>query len=99
MYNLFMEFSLDDLNQSLNTFDFLVGFGVLISYLIVDAMYAHYNLAVTEHKALAAANTGALMHFLLAFGGLSYVQNYLYLIPIARGSWIGTYLVVSRRKR
>ena len=73
--------------------------GVLVSYFIVDAMYAHYTLAVTELKALSAANTGALMHFLLAVGVLSYVQNYLYIFPIAIGSWSGTYFIIFRKQK
>jgi mannitol-specific phosphotransferase system IIBC component len=93
-----MEFSIESFNYSLETFNFLIAFGVMFSYLIVDGMYAHYTLAITQHKALSAANTGALMHFLLAVGVLSYVQNYLYIVPIAIGSWIGTYIIVSRSK-
>ena len=94
-----MEFSIESFYQSIETFNFLIASGVFIAYLIVDAMYAHYTLAVTELNALQAANTGALMHFLLALGVLSYVQNYLYIIPIAIGSWFGTYMIVSRKKQ
>jgi hypothetical protein len=27
---------------------------------------------------------------------LNYVQNYLYLIPLALGSWIGTFIIVKK---
>lgn len=94
-----MEFSVDGFYQSLETFNFLVALGVLAAYFIVDAMYAHYTLAVADLKAIPAANTGALMHFLLALGVLSYVQNYLYIVPIAIGSWFGTYVIVKREKK
>jgi len=59
-------------------------------------MYAYYTIAVMKKKPLTAASIGASMHFLIAFGVLNYVQNYLYVIPLALGSWIGTYLVVQR---
>jgi len=94
-----MEFSTASLYQSIETFNFVIAFGVLVAYFFVDAMYAHYTLSVAELKAIPAANTGALMHFLLAVGVLSYVQNYLYIIPIAVGSWFGTYLIISRTKK
>lgn len=94
-----MEFSADGFYQSLETFNFLIAVSVLVAYFIVDAMYAHYTLSVAELKAIPAANTGALMHFLLAVGVLSYVQNYLYIIPIAIGSWFGTYAIVKREKK
>jgi hypothetical protein len=48
---------------------------------------------------LATYGTGAIMHFILALGVLSYVQNYLYIIPLALGSWVGTFLVVNREQK
>jgi len=98
-YNLKMELTLTSFSEAIASFNILIAAGVLVAYLIVDGMYAHYTLAITEHKAMSAANTGALMHFLLAVGVLSYVQNYLYIIPIAIGSWIGTYLIVIRKHK
>ncbi|MCA9356900.1 hypothetical protein H6784_03375 [Candidatus Nomurabacteria bacterium] len=47
-----MEFSIESFYQSIETFNFLIASGVFIAYLIVDAMYAHYTLAVTELNAL-----------------------------------------------
>lgn len=94
-----MEFSPEGFYQSLESFNFLVALVVLIAYFIVDAMYAYYTLSVAELKAVSAANTGALMHFLLALGVLSYVQNYLYIIPIAIGSWFGTYMIIEKEKK
>lgn len=76
------------------SFDFKVAVVVFVAYLLVDAMYAYYTLAVTKNKPIVAASVGASMHFLIAFGVLNYVQNYLYVLPLAIGSWIGTYLVV-----
>lgn len=75
-------------------FDIRVALVVFVAYLLVDAMYAYYTIVVTKKKPLAAASVGALMHFLIAFGVLNYVQNYLYVIPLALGSFIGTYLMV-----
>lgn len=75
-------------------FDSQVAVIVFVAYLLVDAMYAYYTIVVTKKRPLAAASVGALMHFLIAFGVLSYVQNYLYIIPLALGSFVGTYLVV-----
>lgn len=71
---------------------------IFLAYVAVDAMYAYYTLQVTKQKPYAAATTGALMHFLLAVGVLAYVQNYLYLIPLALGSWVGTFLVVKKEQ-
>lgn len=77
------------------SFDFKVAVVVFVAYLLVDAMYAYYTLAVTKGRPIASASVGATMHFLIAFGVLNYVQNYLYVLPLAIGSWIGTYFVVK----
>lgn len=72
---------------------------IFVAYMLVDALYAYYTLQVTKKNPYAAATSGALMYFLLAIGVLNYVQNYLYLIPLALGSWIGTFIVVKRERR
>ncbi len=82
-----------------SSFSFEIALGIFVAYIIVDGMYAYYTLQVTKRKPLSAATTGALMHFLLAVGVLSYVQNYLYLIPLALGAWIGTFLVVKKEQK
>lgn len=77
------------------SFDIKIAVVVFVAYLVVDAMYAYYTITVIKKRPIASATTGALMHFLIAFGVLNYVQNYLYIIPLALGSWVGTYMVVK----
>lgn len=93
-----MDISFEPLHQAISAFKPAIALGVFLAYLIVDALYAYYTLAVTQARPAVAATTGAVMHFLLALGVLSYVQNYLYIIPIAIGSWVGTYLVVRHEQ-
>lgn len=87
------------LSQSWASFDLITAAIVFCVYVVVDGMYASYTLSVAEKKPMRSATIGALMHFLLAVGVLSYVQNYLYLAPLAAGSWLGTYLVVRRAEK
>jgi len=77
-------------------FNFILATGIFAVYLVIDALYAYYTLSVTKHHAFAAATSGFAMHFLLAFGVINYVGNYLYVIPLALGSWVGTYVIVRR---
>ncbi len=77
-------------------FNWPLGLIIFFAYVVVDALYAKYTLHVTRYDAFSAATIGALMHFILAFGVLNYVRNFLYVIPLAAGSWIGTYLIVKR---
>lgn len=79
---------------------FSPGLAVLVcaAYFVIDALYAKYTYAVVERKPMQAANIGFIMHFLLAFGVINYVGNFLYVIPLALGSWLGTYMVVKRER-
>ncbi len=80
-------------------FNPLIALGVFAAYVLVDGLYAYYTLAVVKRSAIAAATTGAAMHFLLALGVISYIKNYYYIIPLALGSWLGTYIVVRFIKK
>ena len=84
-----------DIASHWHNFSLQIGITIFFTYVLIDGMYAYYTLAITRKKPFASASVGAVMHFLIAFGVLSYVQNYLYIIPLALGSWVGTYLVVK----
>lgn len=81
------------------TFNWWVALSIMVSYILIDGLYVRYTLEVVELNPIRAANIGTIMHFLLAFGVISYTQNWLYVLPLALGSWIGTYLVVKHAKR
>lgn len=71
---------------------------VFVIYVLVDGMYAYYTLEVTKRRPYSAASIAALMHFLLAYGVINYTENYGYIIPLALGSWVGTFIVVRREQ-
>ena len=71
---------------------------VFIAITAIDALYALYTLRVTQKKAFQSATFGAIIHILTAFTVISYTQNYLYLIPLIIGSFVGTFLVVKYSK-
>lgn len=67
-------------------------FGV---YTLIDALYAYYILCVGRRSSIRAANCSAIIYSLLAYGVISYSENILYLIPLAAGAWVGTFLTVK----
>ena len=89
----------NEITLAWESFSVGLAFAIFIAYLVVDGLYVQYTLHVTQYKAYSAATVGALMHFILAFGVLNYVNNFLYVVPLAVGSWIGTFLVVKRERR
>jgi hypothetical protein len=81
------------------TFSWLHAFGVFVGYFVLDILWAWYMLAVTERRAAASANVCGAIYVLSALGVMSYAGNWLYLLPLALGSWSGTYLIVSHERR
>lgn len=67
---------------------------VFLTYVAVDVLYALYVMAVGRGKPLAAACISSVLYSLLAFGVVTYSSNMLYLVPLASGAFLGTYLTV-----
>jgi len=84
--------------ELLNSFNWLIAIAIFFAYILIDGGYAYYTYTVTEYRPGMAATTGVVMHILLVFGVVSYVHNLLYVIPLCFGSWVGTYIVVKRKK-
>lgn len=71
---------------------------IFLAYFSLDIMYAKYTLAVVERKPATAANFGSLMYILMAFGIFNYTHNFLYILPVGLGSWLGIYVIVVYEK-
>lgn len=69
--------------------------GVFLATLVTDSLWALYLMRVADKKPLLAASYGTLIHMLTAFTVISYTENYLYIIPLLLGSFVGTYLTVK----
>jgi uncharacterized membrane protein YfcA len=76
-------------------FSWLTAVSLFLFYVFVDVLYVLYTRYITEKRAFATANAGALLYALLAYGTVQYVQNNLYIIPVVLGSWIGAYFTVK----
>lgn len=82
-----------------NDINVLIFFGVGVAYFIYDVIYAHFMLSVTGLRAGWAATFSSLLYIIGAIGVLSYVENFIYTIPIVIGGWLGTYWAVKREKQ
>ncbi len=91
------------LSFDFSTFDWTIAAATFVAYLAVDALYAIYTIEVVRMRPARAATTGALIYVLSAFGIVNLVHNALYIIPLALGGWLGTFIVVwiqgRRRQR
>lgn len=80
-------------------FDILTAFIVFFTYVIIDILYALYIIYVEKNQALKSALVSSLIYSFGAMGILNFSKNYLYIIPLAIGSFLGTYLVVLFKNR
>ncbi len=78
-------------------FDWRVAALLFIAYAVIDAVFVLYTLAVTKHEAGKAANFAFLYYFVIAVGVVQYVHNFLYIVAVASGSWVGTYMITKRQ--
>ena len=77
-------------------FNIIYAVGLFFLAMLLDAVY---TFSVIKHKALMSGAMGGLIYILSAVGVVSYVNNKLYLIPLALGAFVGTVIVVEYEKR
>ena len=68
---------------------------LFVVYFAFDILYTMYVMSVSKLNALQAANISAMLYLLTAWGTIEYVNNFLNIIPIIVGSWLGTYLILK----
>lgn len=67
---------------------------VFVTYVVIDVLYASYILAVGGRRAVLSAALSAAIYSLLAYGVVTFSRNILYVVPLAAGAFVGTYLTV-----
>lgn len=73
----------------------LTWISLFIVYFIIDLLYARYVISVSDLNAFGASNISVVMYLLTAFGTIQYVENFINIIPIAIGAWLGTFVTLK----
>ena len=84
--------------MDLTTFNFGIAAALFCIYFILDAINSYFTIKVVQMAPIHAASAGCTMHFFIALGVLCYVNNFLYLIPMMMGSWLGIFVLLSYRR-
>lgn len=71
---------------------------LFVFYLVLDMLYAHYILALTESKAFKSAITSSIIMGMSLFGTIEIIRNHWNAIPIIIGCFCGTYLTVRLKQ-
>lgn len=82
----------------MNEFNYITAITIFFVYMLIDCLYAAYVISVGRGQAVLASICTAIIYSLLAFGVLSYSKNVWYLIPLASGAFLGTYITVKFKK-
>lgn len=82
------------MTEILATFSWTTAAIVFVVYVFFDILYALYVICVSRRQAVAASAISSLLYSLGAYGVMNYLHNILYLIPLALGAFIGTYVAV-----
>lgn len=90
--------NMNPITEVFSTFDPFIAVSILLVYTVSDALYAKYTLDVANYNEYNAASVGVIIHFFIAFGVINYTQNWLYIFPLAIGSWIGTFYMVRKKR-
>jgi len=77
-----------------STFSWTTAAIVFVVYVFFDILYALYVICVSRRQAVAASAISAVLYSLGAYGVMNYLHNILYLLPLALGAFIGTYVAV-----
>lgn len=79
----------------------LTGVGTFISlftvYFFIDMLYAKYIQKVQENDAIWAANISVLTFVLAGYGTIEIVNNFINIVPICLGAWLGTYVTLRKK--
>lgn len=73
----------------------MIAFSVFVAYVLLDFVFARYNIACVQRR-VAAASTWSML--IVVFGGyitIKFVSDPWMLIPAALGAFVGTYISVA----
>lgn len=78
----------------METFNWATAATVFVVYVLFDILYALYVLCVSRRQAWRASMISSVLYSLGAYGVMSYLENPWYILPLAAGAFIGTYVAV-----
>jgi hypothetical protein len=94
-----MDIELLSLSEAWSQFNFLYALGFFLFYFFVEALDSSLTFSLTQHKSLRSGLVTFILYTTLAIEIAAIVSNYLYIIPIATGAALGSFITVEYEKR
>lgn len=94
-----MNIELLSLQEAISQFNILIAVALFAFYLFVEVLDSSLVFSLTQHKSLRSAIVTFLLYITFAVEIAAFISNYLYVIPVALGAALGSYLVVENEKK
>src|SRR6476620_552442 len=94
-----MDIELMSFREALDNFNVLAAIGFFIFYLFIEMLDSSLTFSLTQHKSVRSAVVTFVLYITLAVEIIAIVSNYLYIIPVALGAALGSYLTVEYEKK
>lgn len=94
-----MNIELLSFNEAVSSFNVVIAVCLFVFYLFVEILDSSLTFSLTQHKSLRSALVTFVLYTTLAVEVAAVVSNYLYVIPLALGAAIGSYIVVEYEKK
>ena len=76
-------------------FSLVTAITVFLVYILFDILYALYVICVSQRQALRASLISSILYSIGAYGVMNYLENPWYIIPLACGAFIGTFIAIK----
>lgn len=87
------------LQEAVQNFNILIAVGLFVFYLLVEMLDSSLTFSLTQHRSVRSAVVTFILYTTLAIEVAAVVSNYLYVLPLALGAAIGSYIVVEYEKK
>lgn len=94
-----MNIELLPLAEAWTSFNFLAAIAFFIFYMFIEILDSSLTFSLVQHKSLRSAAVTFILYTTLAVEIIAIISNYLYIIPVAFGAALGSYLTVEHEKK
>jgi quinol-cytochrome oxidoreductase complex cytochrome b subunit len=94
-----MEIELLSVNEAIDGFNPLWAICLAVLYFVVELLDSGLVFSLTQHKAMKSATLTFVLYLVVAIEIAAIITNYLYIIPIAIGAALGSFVAVKHERK
>jgi riboflavin transporter FmnP len=94
-----MNIDIPSLSEAFSSFNIFVAIGLFVFYLVVEMLDSSLTFSLVQHKSFRSAVVTFILYSTIAVEVVAIVSNYLYIVPVAVGAALGSYIIVEYEKK